>query len=311
MSLSEVIQNYRNLRLAFHRKVPQKIIYSWSTRIAPANFYSLGEKGADAFIKGLRFSEDTLVYYAIQAETERYPEMADGFWKKAHALHLENPKSKAKRTNKTTASKPPTEQKVVTIKGKDRNALREWWHKILRTHGRYSCYAIFLTLPYDVEALRYLTSHGNELNLIAGENCLVIALSTTEFQRTGFDEGTWQKLVEEQTKNGHSVTVAQLFGIEFTKFPCLLLFQDIRSPEHIAITLTEMNAEQISTKLRFIFTVVQNAIMDKKKPLDELKKQQSIEFIKKTSRLVTSKLGELAEATFEKAMEAWIKTKIN
>ncbi len=150
---------------------------------------------------------------------------------------------------------------------------------------------------------------------VGGFNAVVLfvllALSTTEFQRTGFDEGIWQKLVEEQTKNGHSVTVAQLFGIEFTKFPCLLLFQDIRSPEHIAITLTEMNAEQISTKLRFIFTVVQNAIMDKKKPLDELKKQQNIEFIKKKSRLVASKIGEIAEMTFEKAMEAWIKTKIN
>lgn len=306
MSLSEDVKNYKNLQLAFHIKVPQKIIDRWQNYIIPRNFSSLGEKGVDAFIGRRKYGEKTLVYHAYQADVERCLEMADGFWKKAYAVSLEEPKPKSKKSNKSVASKQPEKPKVFVIEGKDRNALRDWWHEILRTHGRYSCYAIFLTLPSDTEALRYLTNYGNELNLIAGENCLVVTLSTTGFQRTGFDNEGWRKFIEEQTSNGYSIIVANIFAIPFTKFPCLLLFQDIRSPEHVAVTLTEMTAEEIKTRMRLVFTVIQKAVNDHKKPLEELEKQQNIEFVQKTTKLVANKIGGYADKTFEKAMEAWI-----
>ncbi len=44
---------------------------------------------------------------------------------------------------------------AMVISNADRHSVREWWHEILRNHGHYSCYAIFLTLPSDTEALRY------------------------------------------------------------------------------------------------------------------------------------------------------------
>ena len=199
---------------------------------------------------------------------------------------------------------------AMVISNADRHSVREWWHEILRNHGHYSCYAIFLTLPSDTEALRYLTDYGRELNVISGENCLVIALSKTDFQRSGFEAGYWRRLVVEHTKEGHSVTVARLFGIEFTKFPCLLLFEDIRSPEHIAINLAGMTAEEIATRMRLVFAIVEIAVKDKRKPLPELEKQQNIEFLHKTGQSVASKVGGIAEKTFEKAMEAWISATI-
>jgi len=199
---------------------------------------------------------------------------------------------------------------ALVISNADRHSLREWWHELLRNHGRYSCYAIFLTLPSDIEALRYLTDFGRELNVISGENCLVIALSKTDFQRSGFEEGYWRRLAVEHTKEGHSVAVARLFGIEFTKFPCLLLFEHIRSPEHIAINLAGMTAEDIATRMRLIFAIVEIAVKNKKKPLEELEKQQSIEFLHKTGQSVASKVSGIAEKTFEKAMEAWINATI-
>ena len=339
MSLPEDIQKYRQTQLAFHTRVSADIVERWLSRIVPNNLHLLGEQGAEGYLArfGRNIGEEKTIHLAIKAEIEGYQDMADGFWKKAHSIQSDQSRSKAKGTSKSNASKQPAEPKsdvndlasignltnstevvigrdasakTVTIKSEDRNALREWWHEILRTHGRYSCYGIFLTLPSDLEVLRYLTDYGKELYLISGKNCLVIALSTTNFQRTGFDEGSWRKLVEEHTSEGHSVTVAQLFGIEFTQFPCLLLFQDIRSPEHIAIKLTEMTAEQIAAKMRLVFTVVQNAIKEKKKPLHELEKQQNIELLQKTGQIVASKLGGFAEKTFEKAMEAWINATI-
>ena len=70
----------------------------------------------------------------------------------------------------------------------DHRSVREWWHDVLRNYGYYSCYAIFLALPSDKEIIRYLTDYGRELDLISGENCLVIALSKTDFRRSGFDK---------------------------------------------------------------------------------------------------------------------------
>jgi len=136
---------------------------------------------------------------------------------------------------------------------KDKLALREWWHSILRDYGRYSCYAIFLALPSDKEIIRYLIDFGNEIDIISGEDCLVIALGKSEFRRSGFDEKIqqpsiperfsnfleemWSAAIKEQVSKGYSVKVAQLFNIEITKFPCLLIFQDIRSSDHALITL--------------------------------------------------------------------------
>jgi hypothetical protein len=134
---------------------------------------------------------------------------------------------------------------------------------------------------------------------------LVIALGKTDFQRPGIDEGSWQKIVIEQTSEGYSVTVANLFGIKYTDFPCLLFFQDIRLPGHIAIKLKDMTTEQIAMRLRLIFTTVEHATRNKKNPLGELQKQQSIELLQQTSQLVANKLSGLTEKTFEKAVEAW------
>lgn len=90
MSLSEEVKNYRNWHIASNIKVPRHIIYRWQSHIIPKNYVSLGEKGVDAFIGGRKYSEKTLVHHAIQAEVERCLEMADGFWKRAYALSLEN-----------------------------------------------------------------------------------------------------------------------------------------------------------------------------------------------------------------------------
>lgn len=87
---------------------------------------------------------------------------------------------------------------------KEKSQLREWWHGILRSYGRYYCYAIFLVLPSDKEALRYLTDFGREIDLISGVNCLVIALGKTEFKRSGFNEETWSELVKEHSSEGYS-----------------------------------------------------------------------------------------------------------
>ena len=58
---------------------------------------------------------------------------------------------------------------------RERFALREWWHQIRRQSGRpYACCGMFLLLPSDQEAIRYLAEFGDEIDMISGEDCLVL-----------------------------------------------------------------------------------------------------------------------------------------
>jgi hypothetical protein len=63
--------------------------------------------------------------------------------------------------------------------------LRHWWHTILSEHGRYSCYAFLLALPSDKEFLDYINYHSNELEILSGEQCLIITLSDIEIRMGG------------------------------------------------------------------------------------------------------------------------------
>jgi len=207
---------------------------------------------------------------------------------------------------------------------KDRSVLREWWHGVLRDYGRYSCYAIFLVLPSDKETIRYLTDFGNELDVISGEDCLVITLSKSDFRRSGSGdelrkpgvsenlssllEDVWRVAIKEQASRGYSVKVAQFFDIELTKFPCLIIFKDIRSPGHALITLKGLTTEEIAEQMRAIFSIIHKAIRDKGDILDTLVAHQNSEMLRKAGKTIFSKAGGLAEKTFETAMEAWIGT---
>src|SRR5215216_5839549 len=88
MGLPEEIEKYKNDLMPLYWKVPQKIIHMWNSNIEPTNLYGSGENGADAYAKGRRLSEDSLIYLAVQADAEGHPEMANGFWKKAYNIHL-------------------------------------------------------------------------------------------------------------------------------------------------------------------------------------------------------------------------------
>lgn len=188
---------------------------------------------------------------------------------------------------------------------KDPYSLRKWWHQILRDHGRYSCYAILLVLPLDTEARRYARDFDAELNLISGENCLVIGIGRNDFKRFGFD--TWGRLVDMQVSQGHSLKVAQLFEIDFTQFPCLVVFEDIRSPDHVVITLKGMTTEEIAESMRVIFSIIQKAVSDKKSPLAAIESHRNKESFRRAGQDIVSKIRRFAGRTFEVAIESWIK----
>lgn len=186
--------------------------------------------------------------------------------------------------------------------------LREWWHQVIRDYGRYRCYAFFLCLPSDEEAVKYLTKFGEELDLLSNEDCLVIALSKTGFRRSGYDKAIWNLAVHEQISKGYSNVVGQLFKIKYIDFPCIVFFEDIRSHERVVFSFKEIKAEEIAKQMRMLFTVIQQSVANGKKPIFVLEHHQNTERISKLGQSAFSKLIGFAKPTFEIAVENWIKT---
>jgi hypothetical protein len=193
---------------------------------------------------------------------------------------------------------------------RDSRSLRDWWHTVLGEYGKYSCFAILLLLPADEEAIRYAVDFREELDLISGEGCLVLVLTDTRVKRSGFDEGLWRLAVSEQAKKGHSRTVAELFDIGYDEFPCLVVFRDIRSPEHVLVKLKGMTAEEIADQMRTLFTAVHKAASSEEDPLEAIGRYQKQERIRGKTQAVFSQMHSLPGKTLETAMEAWLKALI-
>lgn len=186
--------------------------------------------------------------------------------------------------------------------------LREWWHDVIRNFDRYKCYAMFLCLPADKEAIKYLTDYGRELNLISGKDCLVMAFSTDELKRSGFDSQLWEYAVDEQISQGYSLEIAQKLKIKLTDFPCVILFDDIRSKNRETFSFKGKTADEIKNQMRQLFTVIQDGIEKKEKPLVSIKKHKSLENIQRVNRSFWNKLFGFSEKTFQSAVEAWLNT---
>jgi hypothetical protein len=190
----------------------------------------------------------------------------------------------------------------------DPASLRHWWHSILRRTLRpYTCYGIFLAnLPADREAAEYLTKYATELNRMSGRHCLIIALGTTQFKASAETEGLWELAVDEQLSKGHSFAVADLFNIGYDEFPCLILFRDIRSPEHTVISLKEMTADEMAAYMRTVLSVVRKAYLDDEDPLQTMERHKHQEKLRRKGRAIVGQMTAIAEKSFQVAMEAWM-----
>jgi hypothetical protein len=195
-------------------------------------------------------------------------------------------------------------------KGRSKSSLREWWHNILRSHGKFSCYAIFLVLPSDKQALTYLTEFGKEIDLISADDCLVVALGGTDFRRSGFDEKLWNIAIKQQIDDGHSINISKLFDFKLSDFPALMLFKSIHNPDHVMVSLREMDSSQIATYMRKIFTVISEAVKNNQDPLKALTQHRNSEKIQATSKGAISELRSFTGKTFERAIEVWLTTMI-
>jgi hypothetical protein len=192
----------------------------------------------------------------------------------------------------------------------DRKALRDWWHDVLREHDKTPCYAIFLTLLADKETIRYFEEYGKELDKVSGPNCWVIAIAEKIMRQPKLDPVEWTITAKKQTEDGYSISVAKHFGIELSEFPCMVVFQDVRSPDYALISFRSLTAEEIAYKLRSVFSIIDKAIEKNENPLSALKRNKTIESSHKIGEKLTEGFTNLSAKTLEMVMDAWIKTVI-
>lgn len=196
---------------------------------------------------------------------------------------------------------------VRLLKFSDVKSIREWWHSILRKHGRYQCSAVFLLLPSDKNATEYFAKYGRELHILSGSNCLILAFGDYEFKHKEFDDDIWYKLAAEHVSEGYSLELAKLFEIEFSSLPCVLFFRDIRDTAYTAVSLKNMSTYEIAEMMRDLFGVINLAVSQDINPLEALKKHRKVDSIRKFTHSLSSKAEGLVEKSLTTVIEAWIK----
>ena len=101
MNITEYIELHRNAK----KKIPSEIRERWNTRIVQRGLHAMGEKGAIQYLGdyGRGIATPKVVNLALCAESEGYPEMAQGFWNKAFELET-GEKAPAGEPNSASAS---------------------------------------------------------------------------------------------------------------------------------------------------------------------------------------------------------------
>ncbi len=201
----------------------------------------------------------------------------------------------------------------------DLRSIRSWWHSIIRERGKFPLYAFVLALPSDQAVVSYLSEYGEELDYISGDSCLIIALNRNKFRRSGLDEELrpldgglnidyWRQLIKAIGSKGYSVLIAKHFDIDFTEFPCMVIFQDIRSPGHVLISLSGMEVHEIADRMKTIFSLIRKSALENKPLLIELEKLRVKETFQSEGKQLISSIRSIAGKTFETAIEVWLKS---
>jgi len=194
------------------------------------------------------------------------------------------------------------------------STLPNWWDGFRKTHDTYVCYAVILTLPNDKEVIDYVQDYAIELDIISGDDCLVMMFrkegssSIPGYHKGKFNVRDWKNIVKKHVHGGYSAILARIFGIEFKDFPCLLLFKEINTTEYTIVSLKGMTSDEIKDVMRSIFTIIASASANSINPIIALNRKKRTKAIGQGGKNIISAVKGVASKTLEAAMEAWINT---
>jgi len=189
--------------------------------------------------------------------------------------------------------------------------IQRWWKLLRKKHEEYSCCGVFLTLPSDDEVIAYIKYYRQELNLLSGEECVLVIFQDTKFSTTDkfiqfeVTRKSWETAVNKHANEGYSILFANLFGIPFNQFPSLVIFNNIDTPDHVVIDLRDLTLEELREKMRETFDVIRKANKDSIDPIVALNREKSRGNLQNKGRSIVGAMRNFGERTLEMAMEAW------
>ena len=212
---------------------------------------------------------------------------------------------------------PPIEHRLknmTTATENDIRSFREWWQTILRTSGKFPCYAIFFTLQSDEEVNHYLLNFGKELAIVTGKDCLVIVLGNSYFFTIGninFGESEYDdyyvEFMEKYICDGESERVAKLFGVTLGQFPCVIFFQDIRSSKFLLLPLQNLSTQDIAKEFRNIFSNIRSEFgaRPQNETLNIIERYLFRKGLKENGDQIIYYIKSLIGSTIKSALDAW------
>lgn len=138
--LPDEIESYRNRMSTFylHKPVPRKIVFKWKSEIEDTNLYNMGEEGAYIYLRGRNLNEENLIHFAMQAETLRYLNMANGFWKRAYLKSMSPSKSTTPKKGRKKSGEENHEipkLRVFLCHSSNDKEIVEKYYKVLKQDG--------------------------------------------------------------------------------------------------------------------------------------------------------------------------------
>ncbi len=145
--------------------------------------------------------------------------------------------------------------------------LRAWWHEVIRKHGHYPCFALFVAFGADEQVDLYLMENAAELSRASGKHCLMIVHSNLGFVDLGPDMVLWHLVLTQQVRAAHAAVLAEVFDVSPDDFPCLLFFRQVPSPDRVVLPLKGLNQDGIAAAVHSALMTVTKASSRKKDPL--------------------------------------------
>lgn len=182
--------------------------------------------------------------------------------------------------------------------------VEDWWQQIKASSGNYACCGVVLALPSDAYLIQYLEDFGGELDLLSGKSCLIIVLTNHEFKLGELRTKGIAPAIPDHIWNGYCLEVAKLLGIGYDDFPCFVVFDTVESDAFVAISLKGLDQAQISERMRNVFSIVQEAIQNKRNPTKSLNRSEKLRNVKKSGESVMRRMTAFTSKTLEAIISA-------
>ena len=155
----------------------------------------------------------------------------------------------------------------------------------------------------DEAAIEYLIQYGNELDLLAGTDCVIFLQVESFVTPNPFSPLRFMPDLIEEVREGYSLETARYFEIDPDVLPCLVLFRELLSTEYILVTFQDMVAQAIAVQMRTLLSTIRRAINHKKNLLDVLEDQRITSKFQSAGRTIVGRIESIPNKTFQSAVE--------